>query len=479
MNTLSRRDALKWMAAGAAAMALPSLPGRLVAGDAPRKKPNVLFIAVDDLRPELGCYGHRPVLSPNIDKLASKGMLFERAYCQFPVCSPSRSSLLSGYRPTSKRFVENLSTTITTDAPGAVTLPELFKKNGYYTISNGKIFHGYDKAVGDRSWSEKPWSKVGGHTKWLDPESGKYLSKDGKRGPFFESPDLPDNAYPDGMHAEKTIEDLRRLKDIGQPFFLGCGFVRPHLPFYAPKKYWDLYKREDIEIADNLDRPKDAPESLQGSSEITNYYNQRGLEYNSPEYHRAGRHGYYACVSYTDAQVGKVLNALDELGLRENTIVILWGDHGWQLGEHNFWGKAVLMHNSMNAPLIISVPGMKGGQRCKAIVEFMDMYPTLAELAGLETPDYVEGTSFAPLLKNPDKRWKKAAFTRHANGDSVITERYTYTEFLTEDGKTERMLYDLQADPKENQNIAEKPENKKRVKKLSGMLHAGWKRARP
>ena len=448
------------------------------------RKPNVLMIAVDDLRPELGCYGHKPVLSPNIDRLASAGMRFDRAYCQFPVCSPSRSSLLTGLRPTKDRFVLNLATTVVTDAPGAVTLPELFKNHGYYAISNGKIFHGYDKPVADRSWSEKPWTKGGA---WVDPDSKNFIQPKSGRGPFFESPDVADDMYPDGKIAEKTIRDLRRLKKMNKPFFLACGFYKPHLPFNAPKKYWDLYPKESIAPADNRFRPRGAPDSLVGSHELTTYYHLHGLAYNSDEFHKVARRGYYACVSYTDAQVGKVLAELDKLGLRENTIVILWGDHGWQVGEHDFWGKATNMHDALNAPLIVSVPGMKHNQACERLVEFVDIYPTLCELAGIVPGQQIEGTSFLPLLKEPQRTWKPAVFTRCDDnkkinrifGETVVTERYTYTEYQTQNGKTDRMLYDLDADPRENENIAEKLENSELVKRMSELLHRGWRAARP
>jgi len=431
-------------------------------------KPNVLFIAVDDLRPTLGCFGYEGIKSPAIDSFAARGTLFKRAYCQVPTCGASRASLMTSLRSTSERF-RSYDCLAETDAPGAVTLPEEFKKKGYHCISNGKVFH-HSEDTAARSWSEKPWRPSVGGSSMLDPASEKMISKR-KRGPVFESPDVPDNAYPDGKIADKTIEDLKRMKEQGKPFFLACGFVKPHLPFYAPKKYWDLYDPEKIELADNPYKPENAPKSLRSSGEIRTYHN-RGIEYNSEEWHRSLRHGYYACVSYVDAQIARVLQTLDELGLRENTIVILWGDHGWHLGEHTFWGKHTLMTLSLNTPLIIAGPGVGEGQQTDRLVELVDIYPTLCELAGAPTANEgIEGTSFTPLLTHPTMPWEKESFSRFRNGEGVITERYNYVEYAME-GKTEGeyMLFDLKNDPGENINIAGNPENKGIIEKLSKRL---------
>ena len=440
---------------------------------APGAKLNVLFIAVDDLRPELGCYGHKWIKSPNIDKLAGRGTVFNRAYCQVAVCGASRASLLTGLRPTPKRFL-TYRTFAQTDAPGAMTLPEEFRRNGYHCISNGKIFH-HRVDTEDRSWSERAWRSKTGWLTCFDPESKKMTGGRKWRSPFFEGPDVPDNAYPDGQIADKTISDLKEMKKSGKPFFLACGFTKPHLPFYAPKKYWDMYDRKKIKLADNRYRPKNAPKRLRGSDEIRSYHN-RNLKYNSDAWHAAARHGYYACVSYVDAQVGRVMQALDSLGLRENTIVILWGDHGWHLGEHNFWGKHNVMHLATNSPMIVSAPGFKGGRKSDRLVEFVDIYPSLCQLAGIATVNKaLQGTSFAPLLEKPDRPWKKAAFSKYGPARSLITDRYNYAEFTN----GERMLYDLKADPSENVNIAEDPANKDLVASLARMLHVGYRAVRP
>ena len=430
-------------------------------------KPNILFIAVDDLRPELGCYGKGHILSPNIDRLAAQGTVFTRAYCQVAVCGASRASLLTGLRPTPSRFL-TFKTYAEKDAPGAMTLPEEFRKNGYHCISNGKVFHHRDD-TSKRSWSERPWRpSIGGATS-LHPDSETMIGGTKNRGPVFEAADVPDSAYPDGQTADKTINDLKRLNKDGKPFFLACGFSKPHLPFYAPKKYWDMYDRSAISVADNQYTPKHAPNALRGSGEIHSYHN-RDIEYNSDEWHRSCRHGYYACVSYVDVQIGKILNALDELGLRSNTIVILWGDHGWHLGEHNFWGKHNVMHLATNSPLIVSAPGFQAGQKCERLVEFVDIYPTLCELAGIKTVnETLQGASFKSLLADPGQPWKKAAFSKYGPAVSVITDRYNYAEF----NNGEKMLFDLEKDAEENVNIAESAEYQELVRTLGQLLTSG------
>jgi len=426
-------------------------------------RPNVLFIAVDDLRPQLGCYGQGQIKSPHIDRLAEGGTVFKRAYCQVAVCGASRASLLTGLRPTPKRFL-NYYTHAEKDAPGAMTLPEEFRRNGYHCISNGKIFHHRDD-TDERSWSEPAWKPSMNALATLEPESKTLISEKG-RGPVFEAPDVHDSAYPDGQIADKTIHDLKRMKKDDKAFFIACGFMKPHLPFYAPKTYWDLYDRDSIEVADNQYRPKNAPRSLKGSGEFNNYHN-RHIEVNSDPWHRSMRHGYYACVSYIDAQIGRILEILDELELRDNTIIILWGDHGWHLGEHNFWGKHNVMHLATRSPLIISAPGFNAGQRSDRLVEFVDIYPTLCDLVGIKTVNQgLQGTSFKPLLSQATRPWKKAVFSRFGPARSVITDRYNYAEFKNGD----RMLYDLRRDAAENVNIAEYAEHQALVNELSLLL---------
>lgn len=424
------------------------------------EKPNVLFIAIDDLRPELGCYGSAQVKSPNLDKLAAQGLRFDRAYCQVAVCGASRASLMTGVLPTKTRFRSYL-TRADEDAPGATTLPEAFKDAGYTTISNGKILHHRDDSE-EKSWSEEAW-RPPGHSASFDPATTRKLS-DRKRGRIYEFPDVPDNAYGDGKTAEKSIQDLQRLKAGGKPFFLACGFVRPHLPFYAPKTYWDLYERNAIAIADNPFRPKDAPAALQGSGEFKSYH-LADYTVNSEAWHRMMRHGYMASVSYVDKLVGDVLAELERLELAENTIVVVWGDHGWHLGEHNFWGKHNTMHLATRVPLIITVPGKKG-HPTRSLVETSDLFPTLCELARIPIPATVQGQSFASLFDDPEKTFRNVVYTRYGGGDAVVTEQFNYTRYQG----TSEMLYDLEEDPNENVNVAGHPDYTTTIAEMRALL---------
>jgi len=476
----SRRNFLKTAGLGAAALSLAPALNCAQKSKAIGKKYNVLFIAVDDLRPQLSCYGQKQILSPNIDRLAAEGTLFERCFCQVPVCGASRASLLSGVRPNRDRFV-NYYTWAEKDAPDATVLPKYFKKNGYYTISNGKVFHNYPDSKD--SWSEPVYrpDKIP-EDNWrdyvLDENIIAELQKG--RGPAFEIADVHDTGYCDGKTAIKAIDDLRRLKKLDKPFFLATGFLKPHLPFNPPKKYWDMYNLEDINLADNPFKPKDAPDaSMHNWGELRAYAGIPKEGSLPDELARTLIHGYYASVTYIDAQIGRLLYELDRLKLRDNTIVVLWGDHGWQLGEHSLWCKHCNYETSLHAPMIISAPGGKGGQRTRALTEFVDIYPTLCELCGLPLPEHLQGTSFVPLLQNPARNWKKATFSRFHDGESVRTDRYLYTEYKNDLGSVyARMLYDHQNDPKENVNISERPKNKELVARLSKMLNDGWKPVR-
>jgi iduronate 2-sulfatase len=425
-------------------------------------KPNILFIAIDDMRPEIGCYGGEQVKTPHLDSFASQGIRFDRAYCQVPVCGASRASLLTGILPTPKRF-KNFRTRADKIVPKAATLPGTFKSAGYTTISNGKIFHDV-KDSQKKSWSETAWRPEDSSGASLDPTTTAKLSNR-ERGRIYESPDVPDNAYYDGLVAEKTIKDLQRLKTTGKPFFLAAGFVRPHLPFYAPKKYWDLYDRDKIKIADNRFRPKNFPKSLRGSMEFKNYH-LGDFETGSEAFHRMMRHGYLASVSYVDKLVGDVLRELKRLDLAKDTIVVVWGDHGFHLGEHNFWGKHNTMHLATRVPLIIKVPGKKVGHT-KSLVEASDIFPTLCSLAGLTIPKTVQGRSFTTLLDQPTQPFREVAYSRYGSGDAVITERYSYTSYSG--GKSE-MLYDLVKDPDENENVVGNPEYAETVSKMKKLL---------
>jgi iduronate 2-sulfatase len=470
MKHCTRRDLLKAMGSGAVAFGMPAL---LFAGQenrTGRKRPNVLFIAVDDLRPQLGCYEHKKMISPNIDRLSSDGVTFLRSYCQVPVCGASRASLLTGVRPTKDRFL-GYDTWAEKDLPGALSIAKHFKLNGYHTISNGKVFH--HKNDCRDGWSEEPWRPKGSWLNYLLEENKKLVDQSSnQRGPAYEAADVADNAYFDGMIADKGISDLRRLKAMDKPFFLALGFLKPHLPFNAPKKYWDMYKRQDIDLADNPFRPKGAPDAaLHNWGELRAYH---GIPVKGPlsdDLALTLIHGYYACVSYTDAQIGKVLAGLERMGLRDNTVVIFWGDHGWNLGEHGLWCKHCNFETSLHSPLIVRGPGIKAGVKTNALTEYLDIYPSLCELCDLPLPGHLQGRSFVPLLSNPNLPWKKAVFSRYIRGDSVKTDRYRYTEWRRKDGKIyARMLYDHSVDLIENVNISELPENKEVVSKLSNML---------
>jgi iduronate 2-sulfatase len=470
-----------------------------VASASAQERPNVLFIAVDDLRTELGCYGDSHIKSPNIDCLAKTGTTFLRAYCQQAVCSPSRTSLMTGLRPDSTQ-VYDLVTHFRKHVPDVVTLGQHFKQNGYYSVSMGKIYHGgYDDP---RTWSE-PARKPKGGEGYVTPENKKLIAKkraeararglQGKplsrasRGTATEMADVPDNAYTDGAVAELAVDTLRELKEREEPFFLAVGFVKPHLPFNAPKKYWDLYDPAKIELAANPFPPKNVTQySLTNSGEIRVYEGIPKTGDISPEQARELKHGYYASISFTDANIGKLLDELDRLKLAENTIVVLWGDHGWKLGEHNAWCKHTNFENDAHAPLIIRAPGQKSpGGKTRALVEFVDIYPTLSDLAGLSQPKHLEGASAAALLEDPEKSWKPAAFSQYPRGQvmgySMKTDRYRFTAWKNKNtgrvAATE--LYDHDTDPAENENIAGEEASADLVAKLQKQLDAGWKAAMP
>jgi arylsulfatase A-like enzyme len=440
----------------------------------PPVKPNILFIAVDDLRPELNFYGASHIKSPNIDRLASEGLSFTRAYCNVPVCGASRASLMTGIKPTKNRFVD-YNTYAGQDVPGAISIPEHFRDHGYHTISNGKVFHHQDDMPD--SWSEAAWRPDAIEGNWRDYVSAENLAisettEDGRAWPY-EMSDAGDEAYFDGKIANKTIEDLKKLKNTDQPFFLAVGFLKPHLPFNAPKKYWDLYPEETISLPDNYYVPQNAPKAaIHNFGELRNYYGVPKTGPVSDDMARTLIRGYYACVSYTDAQIGKLLTALDELDLRKNTIVILWGDHGWQLGEHSLWCKHSNFDIAMRVPMTISAPGYKGDISSNSLTEYIDIYPSLCELAGLELPSQLHGKSFVPLMVNPDQKHKDILYSRFVFGESIITDRYLFTEWYDrEDQFTGRMLYDHFNDPEENINISEFPENLALVDSLSKILH--------
>ena len=447
-----------------------------------KRRPNVLFIGADDLRCNLGCYGDTLVKSPNLDRLAQRGVTFESAYCQQALCNPSRASLLTGRRPDSLG-IWNLETHFRQVIPDIVTLPQWFKRHGYFTQNIGKIFHNWrqDDFKGDpASWSVPAVMHYGTHGSdkpVVDGPLPPNLAKDRTT----ECRDVPDEAYFDGRIAAKSVEALRELKALEQPFFLAVGFWKPHSPFNAPKRYWDLYDRERVPLPANPNPPKDVPAiALHNSREILG---TKGRKL-SKEAVREIRHGYLAAISYLDTQVGKVLDELDRLELTDNTVVVFWADHGYHLGEHSLWAKTSNFELDARVPLIIAAPQLKTTNRkTEALAELLDLYPTLAEQCGLPEPEGVQGKSLVPVLEDPEAKVKDAAFTQHPRpayfkgrpdvmGYSVRTARYRYTEWRDwETGKAvARELYAHDKDPAETRNIAGMAEMKGVVAELSGRL---------
>ena len=451
-------------------------------------KPSILFIAIDDLRPELGCYGKSIIKSPNIDRLAASGIIFNNAYANYPVCGPSRASMLSGIYPGTNRFTK-WNCDQDNDLPGLISLPMHLKNNHYKTVSLGKVYNNFGDGQG--SW-DKEWRPPVSTTAWdyqatesirIFEERNKERYKNTKvrnndnlplKGPAYENPDVPDITYHDGQIASRAIEELQEFRNSSQPFFLAVGFHKPHLPFNAPRKYWDIYNKEYIEAPLNDYFPKNAPkEAMFNFEELRAFSNIPDKEVLPDSTVKQLLHGYYACVGYVDAQVGKVLNALESLGLAENTIIVLWGDNGWFLGEHGFWCKQSNFERAAHIPLIIKVPWKKQGKKKNALVESVDIFPTLCQLAGISQPFHLQGKSLVNLINDTENSNKNEVFYRFSNAETVITNKFSYTEWINKvTGETyERMLYDRQQDPEENINIAKLSGNKEIVKELSDKLH--------
>lgn len=443
---------------------------------------NVLFIMVDDLRPQLGCFGKSFMHSPHIDELAKNGRLFERAYCMVPTCGASRASMMSGLRPHAGRFV-SYTARADEDAPGFPTMNQHLKNNGYRTISLGKIFHfPNDSAAG---WSEAPWRPTTSQYRNKRAEKNaiaehrkKYPKRVKVRGMPYESSNADESEYRDHQIATRAIKHLNALRDIDAPFFLAVGFFKPHLPFCAPQKYWDLYDFDSIKVPDNYRKPPEAPKgAIHQSPELRSYATIPPKGSLSSEQARKLIHGYYACISFIDQQVGRLIQALEKTGLSENTVIILCGDHGWQLGDHGMWNKHSCFETSMHTPLIVSVPGAThtstAGGRIRGLTELIDIYPSVCEITGIEKPDHLQGTSFLPLLKNPTLAGKPHAVGRYRSGDTIRTDQFRLSEFRTENGlgvTIGSMLYDHSTDPNENLNIAGKDQQQSTVKVLSDTL---------
>jgi arylsulfatase A-like enzyme len=437
-----------------------------IAVQAQNKKPNVLFIVVDDLRPVLGTYDYPAVKSPNIDKLASEGIQFNHAYCNVPVCGASRASLLTGLRPHYPNRFVNWDSWAEKECPGIVSLPEAFKNNNYTTVSNGKVFHHqYDMSS---SWSKPPWRPDTisvihyADLDYTDSTSIAYMNKKTGAGPYFECSTGSDSLYFDNMVTAKSIKDMKELGSAGKPFFLAVGYHKPHLPFNAPKRFYDLY--DSVEIAANRFAPINLPNQVKNSTEIFVY--GRTDDYNSTEFHHEARRAYYACVSYVDDQIGILLQSLKDLGLEKNTIVVILGDHGWHLGEHNFWGKHNVLYNAIHSPLIIKIPGEGKPAKINEVVEFVDIYPTLCQMAGFEEPGHLQGSSLLSLIEGKGKIWKNTAFCEWNGARTILTERYSYSFWFEEKNKETQMLFDHKTDPAENENVADQAENTPIIAKL-------------
>jgi len=504
-----------------------------MAATAQSRRPNILFIAVDDLKPEIGAYGSRTAYTPHIDRLAAAGTVFLSNYCQQALCGPTRASLLTGLRPDHTE-IWNMRVRMRDINPDILTLPQYFAAQGYTTLGIGKVF---DSRCVDADFDKPSWTipYLGSDTRYLAPGlrypvAGKYQSAESHRRadsitrdaaargrsraetakliednikPTTEAEDIPDNAYLDGIHVRQMRDQLANLARSDKPFFMAVGLVRPHLPFVAPKKYWDLYDRARLPLSAFREQPTGVPEiAMHNASEIRSYTDipdliattsQKPFGLTLPDdKQRALIHGYYAATSYTDANIGLLLDALDSLGLRQNTIVVLWGDHGWHLGDHNLWCKHDNFEQATRAPLIISAPSIKPS-RSHSLSEFVDVFPTLCELAGLSIPTHLQGHSQAVVMRNPRHRVKDYAVSQYPRtsdriatqyrpyeqgdvmGYSIRSEQYRYTVWLKGAYRsrcplataeiTGVELYDYEKDPLEQSNkIGDLRYDKARIK---------------
>lgn len=450
---------------------------------AQKKKYNVLFIAIDDLRPQLGCYGFKNVKSPNIDQVASQVLVFEKAYCQQALCSPSRTSLLTGLNPDATGII-TIGPHFRDSVPNVVTLPQHFKNNGYFTQGFGKIFHnGLDDA---RSWSVP--HEQGKNPRYAPEGQAIVKTKQDEKlkqglditlrenrvfGPPFESYDTDDNYFLDGGNTENALKALDRIKD--STFFLAVGFANPHIPYISPKRYWDLYDRSSITLPNNQQAPDGAPAwALQSLDELNGYHLvPKPL---NDDFKRELIHGYLAATSYVDAQIGRLIKGLEKNNLLENTVIVIFGDHGYQLGEHGMWSnKHTNYETSARVTLIVKSPEAKAkGQHTSSIVQFTDLYPTLADIVGLPKPAQGDGKSFKPLLDQPSKKFNQYAFSQYLKGGyrghSVTDGRYRLVQWK-KGAETVYELYDHSVDPNENKNVAQDPRSQKVVLALSAQIN--------
>jgi len=452
------------------------------------QKPNVLLLYMDDLRPELNSYGKTQINSPNIDALAAEGIQFNNAYCNVPICGASRASMLTGMYPTSKRYL-SYNTFVDKESPQAISLPQLFKNNGYLTISNGKVYHHLDDNTED--WDEiyRPYAFDKNEknlaptdyweTIWKDyqrPENRKTY-KETDKGPAFEKAAVNDTTYIDGLMTQKVLRDLNKLQYSEQPFFLTAGFISNHLPFNAPSKYWNIYPTASIKQPYNNTAQKNIPKiATRDYRELRSYNGIPKTGNVNDETAKKLIHGYYATISYVDALIGKITTRLKELNLDKNTIVIFVSDHGYLLQEHAEWTKFTNHKITSQVPLIVRAPGYKKGS-VNSLVELVDIYPTLAELCSLESPkNQLDGKSFVSLLQNNKSKIKELVFTKKENGYTIKTHGYSYTEFidLNTGKKITCTLFDHNLDPDENINIAKDKSSKNIISELSSLLRTKY-----
>jgi uncharacterized sulfatase len=436
---------------------------------------NVLFIAVDDMNNHLGCYGHPLVQSPNIDRLAQRGVRFDRAYCQFPLCSPSRTSLLTGRRPDVTQ-VYDLQKHFRSVLPDVVTLPQLFMQNGYFAARVGKLYHfgnpgqiGTDGLDDAPSWNERINPK--GRDKAEEHLLTNHTPKRGLGSSLsFLRAEGTDEEQTDGIVATDTIRLLEAHRE--EPFFIAAGFYRPHCPYIAPKKYFDLYPFDQVRLpVGSLDYLADVPKPALSSTQPHPWF---GV---TEEQGREALQAYWATISFVDAQVGRLLEALDRLQLTDRTIVVFWSDHGYHTGEHGLWKKQSTFENSARVPLIIAAPGTKArGVSCERTVELLDLYPTLADLCGLPPPAGLDGRSLKPLLEDPGAAWDQPAFTQVWRGSfpghSIRTERFRYIEW--DNGRRGAQLYDYSTDPDEKRNLIDDPASSATVAELKAKVQQHW-----
>lgn len=476
------------------------------AGD---QRPNVLFIAIDDMKPWISPYGDKIAHTPGFDRLAQRGVTFNNAYCQVALSGPTRSSLLTGLNP-DHTGVWWLMGSFRNNNPEIVTMPQALKENGYETVGVGKVYHPLTdpKLKNDpKSWS-KPYVKTPGAV---------YAMANGRVA--TECADVPDNGYMDGVITEEAIKTMKQLKDEGKPFFLGVGYKKPHLPFCAPKKYWDMYDREAMPVAEFQDMAEDAVEyayhnslEVKGYSDVPPFESYMDTKHLDVETQKRLLHAYYACISYVDAQVNKLLDALDKNGLADNTIIVMFGDHGYHLGDHGLWNKLTDFEQATRVPLIISAPGMAKGKKSDAVVEFLDIFPTICEMTGTAQPQQLDGCSLTPVLKNPKAKVKDYAISQFSR---TTTENYTISSDTDLKGKAEELendimgyalrdkryrlvewtkgfktympfddskvlayeLYDYEKDPNETRNLANDPKYASVVKRIKRQLHDYYARS--